>query len=64
MNPAHTFSRTAPAAALGAALFASVAPDALAPGQALSAAKNLPKRNYADNPALNYSAWAHAGGSP
>lgn len=81
MNTAHSFSRTALAAALGTALFASAAPDALAanavafqgfnegttalaPGQTLTATKNLPKSNYADNPALNFSAWAHAGGSP
>jgi hypothetical protein len=81
MNSAHTYARTALAAALGTALFACLAPealaanavafqawnegtDALAAGQKLTATKNLPKSNYADNPALNFSAWAHAGGSP
>lgn len=37
---------------------------AIGVGDTLTATKNLPKSNMADNPDLNYSAWAHAGGSP
>lgn len=36
----------------------------LGAGGSLSVTKSLPKSNYSDNPSLNFSAWAHAGGSP
>ena len=36
----------------------------LAIGETISATQSLLKSNYADNPSLMYSAWAHAGGTP
>lgn len=36
----------------------------LAKGETLVATKSLAQSGMADNPLLNYSAWAHAGGSP
>ncbi len=33
-------------------------------GETISATQSLLKSNYSDNPALSYSAWAHAGGTP
>lgn len=36
----------------------------LAIGDTISATQSLLKSNYADNPSLMYSAWAHAGGTP
>jgi len=57
------------AAAVGVAGFQSwdsAGTDAptLSPGQTLSDLQTLSKSNYADNPDLYYSAWAHAGGTP
>jgi hypothetical protein len=37
---------------------------ALSIGETLTATKSLAKSNYSDNPDLDYSAWAHAGGTP
>jgi hypothetical protein len=37
---------------------------AIGAGETLNVVKSLPKSNYADNPSLAFSAWAHAGGSP
>jgi len=37
---------------------------AIGAGDSLSVSKSLPRSNYAGNPALLHSAWAHAGGTP
>ena len=58
----------ADAVAAGAVTFQSwngvVGDASIGAGDTLTAFKDLPKSNYSDNPSLNFSAWAHAGGSP
>lgn len=42
---------------------AGVAPE-LGLGETISVTKSISKSNWSGNPTLNYSAWAHAGGTP